>query len=116
MNVGKQNDILVNGKPSTKHCQFCNEEHRYPSYDRRGELKYNATEYMLSTNAPNVENDIHTRLKLAMPVTMDGGKGTVLSKIAKDFQNSNFIIHGASLVIGMPFPNALNHMCSFAVL
>ena len=59
-----------------------------------------AFEYILSTTLPLNESALRTRITSGMPLVECAGKGSLLGAVARDYTNSNFIIHKASLVEG----------------
>jgi len=99
--VGKNMDIVVNGRVSAiMHCTFCNEDHRVTSCPKRLEIKMIASEYILTTDSPQIAIDITNRALHSMPLSDGGGKGVVYGNIDRTFLNTNFVIEEACLSSG----------------
>ena len=85
-----------------RHCAFCNDNHGVnvcPALKVMGEK---GMTYHLSTVNININKSLKDRLRISMPVALVGGKGSCFSATDRRFKHSNFIIHEACLVNGLP--------------
>jgi len=94
------NEIEVVGT-AKRHCSFCNGEH---GVNTCGKLSMKSTTskcYTLTSkdNKPMIE--LKDRLKVTMPVTTEFAAGLVFGVVDSKMKNANFIIHEASLIVGL---------------
>ena len=47
--------------------------------------------------------EVKERLRVTMPVMTEVASGLVFNTVESRFENSNFIIHAASLIVGLGF-------------
>ena len=84
-----------------RHCSFCNNEH---GVNTCGKLQLMGTKmrcYNLSTKDEKPMIELKERLRVTMPVMTTAAEGVVFNTVDCRFKNANFIIHEASLIVGL---------------
>ena len=59
--------------------------------------------YNLSTKDEKPMIELKERLRVTMPVMTDAAAGLVFNTVESRFKNANFIIHEASLIVGLQY-------------
>ena len=102
VDINDRCSLVVNAK-SKNHCSFCDSTaHKVTNCDKKQEMIGIGNEYVLTTEQPGGEADLRARVIIMPQCTDGGGKGgiSVFGGLANTYQNNNFIIHNASLVMG----------------
>ena len=99
--MNDQCSIHVNAK-SDNHCSFCHSTaHKVTKCNMKDEMISTVgEEYALTTEKAEVETNLRARLKNLQLCSDECGKGVVFSSVSRSNDNSNFIIHRASLAMG----------------
>ena len=99
LSVNDDYDIVVNGKQK-KSCGFCgSKNHQITTCDNRADMRMRGHEHVLSSKFQM--NQIALRQRITnMPIGVAGKGSSLLSSVGKEYENSNFIIHKASLLSG----------------
>ena len=93
--TGSEYSIVANPSKKIRHCQFCNQDHRYTICNTMEKLCTTSTVHLLTSDHPTTSEMLIARLKMCMPVVGNTIKDKCFCTIEKTTIGKNFIIHAA---------------------
>lgn len=112
----------MNGKVGAlKHCQFCNGNHNYTGCSKRDDTVSigRSHETLLRNTNPDQEDSLRERIMETMPFSNgpdSGVSGGVFQSLPQEHYKSNFVIHEASYMSGMPQDQLTGMIFSISIL
>ena len=90
--AGTHYAIQVNAKQKVIHCALCKQNHTVNNCTRRKAMKMSSAEYVLTTEEPNTELQLKSRLRV-MPLVKITTTKSVLANLPKECIRAPCIIH-----------------------